>query len=335
MAAAISRCSSAGRHVDCFSDRVCIAWSMAFSPIVFGQLSGEDGVESEAGHPGRVDAEFDDLVPPTPMQHIGRHFMRFRWPGIDGGFAFELPPFPHRWLTVHGPGEPVELLIETTHDVRGTRRELLQHHIGQVFDVGDPVDHRPPLDTETASEFGAQGEVVGGRGGALVEFEGAGIQRQPPPIRRVDTVRHHDMGMQLRVQRTRGVLTERRRDDPFGVDGDDLTVHPEPGVRVTLHPIHHRRDRSVMGGQHMITDTVIADREQGRHRLGSRRGDVEPSDRGVAEPATQQHLGLVRISTSEQGQEGVVVDLAVQAKEFGAAAVPDPTRFTAVEVVVR
>ncbi len=54
-------------------------------------------------------------------------------------------------MPLEGVDEPVQLLIDTTLNAPGARRELLQHHITNMGNVGDAIGDLTPLDTEPAS----------------------------------------------------------------------------------------------------------------------------------------------------------------------------------------
>ena len=75
------------------------------------------------------------------------------------------------------------------------------------------------------------------------------------------------MGMQLRVHRATGVLSERRRDDPRCVDNRHLTADPIAGVRVTFDPTLHGSHRCVVRGDHLAANVPVAECEQHRHRF--------------------------------------------------------------------
>ena len=144
------------------------------------------------------------------------------------------------------------------------------------------------------------------------------------------------MGVELRVERPRGVLSERRGDDPFGVDDGDLAVDAVAGVGVGLDPVdHHRRPRCRGRRAPSARVSVVADREQGRHRLRRRRGDVEAADRVVAVAAGRggPRRAAAGWSPAMMPEELAVDDLAFEAEPLGAAAVPDALRFAGVEVV--
>ena len=168
------------------------------------------------------------------------------WPGLDDGLAFELPPLPRRRVPFHRVDEPIELLVRPSSHISRARGELFEDGLVDAVDLGDPVGDGLPVDAEPFGEFGAKRRVVDRRQRSLVELEGAGVERQPPPIGGADTVGHHDVGVKVRVECSRGVLAERRCDDALGVDDRDFAVDPESGVGVRLDPSDHRSDCRVV-----------------------------------------------------------------------------------------
>ena len=64
----------------------------------------------------------------------------------------------------------------------------------------------------------------------------------------------------LRVQCSAGVLPERCRHDPLGVDDGDLTTDPVTGVSVRLDPAGQLPHRSVMRVEHRAPDRLVAQR---------------------------------------------------------------------------
>ena len=62
------------------------------------------------------------------------------------------------------------------------------------------------------------------------------------------------MGVQLRVERAAGVLTEGGGHDALGVDDRDLAADAVAGVGVPLDPAGHRSDRGVVSGEHLASD---------------------------------------------------------------------------------
>ena len=70
----------------------------------------------------------------------------------------------------------------------------------------------------------------------------------------LDLGRDHGVGVQLRVDRPGGVLTEQRRDDPW-VSTWWTPFGATPGHRpVRLEPAQRGVDRGVVGGEHLGAD---------------------------------------------------------------------------------
>ena len=82
--------------------------------------------------------------------------MGFGRSAVDDGFAFEAPSFPWGGVAVEGVDEPVEFLVDAALHVGGAGGELLEHAVGYVGDLGDPVHDGFPGDTEPGGELGAQ-----------------------------------------------------------------------------------------------------------------------------------------------------------------------------------
>ena len=141
--------------------------------------------------------------------------------------------------------------------------------------------------------------------------------------------------MELRVERSAGVLAEHRSDDPLRIDDSNLATDPVAGVGVTFDPPGERSDRSVVGVEHLASDVVVAEREQDRHRLGCRGGDVEPADRVVVVAASEMPVWALRVHAGDECEEGVVVDLAGETEHRCAIAEPDAAGFAGLQVVVR
>ena len=141
--------------------------------------------------------------------------------------------------------------------------------------------------------------------------------------------------MQLRIQRSAGVLSKRRCDDPLRVDNHHLPTDPISGMRVTFDPNLHSRHRRVVSSDHLAANVPVAEREQHRHRLRGRRGHVEPAHRLVVIAAAQVALRTTRVLPGHQRDERLVGDLTDQTELDGGGAEPDATWFARVQVVVR
>lgn len=143
------------------------------------------------------------------------------------------------------------------------------------------------------------------------------------------------MGVQLRVERAAGVLSEGGGHDALRVDDRDLAADSVPGVGMPFDPAGERGDCGVVSGDDFPSGVEVTEREQHRRRLRCRAGDVEAAHRLVVVRATEVAVGACRVEPTHERDEGVVVDLAAEAEELGSVAEPDASRFTGLEVVVR
>ena len=168
------------------------------------QLRGEPlrrtRVDRVVDDPFGVEAEGVDLLVPLPVEGAAVDPVGLGGPGVDDGFSFEPPAFAWRRVTFEGVDKSVELLVESAGDVAGAGGELLEDNFVQALELGDPVRNGVPADAEAADEFSAQGGVVDGREGALIQFECAGVEGEPPSVGGADAVGEDDVGVQVWVE---------------------------------------------------------------------------------------------------------------------------------------
>ena len=122
----------------------------------------------------------------------------------------------------------------------------------------------------------------------LIRHQTAGIQSEPPPIRRQHLRRDHRVAVQLRIQLPGHMLTEHPRRDPLHVNRHHLTRHPKPGLRMALHIPQHRVHRRVMRRQNLATHLGVRDGGEDRHRLRRRERHVIPTHRPLTKRPTQR-----------------------------------------------
>ncbi len=142
------------------------------------------------------------------------------------------------------------------------------------------------------------------------------------------------MRVHLGVQTAAGVLPEHPHHDPFGVDAHHMALSPHPRVGLGLDPAQHCVHGPVMGLGHLTAELRVADAEEHRHRLRRRERRIEPSNRGVPEPATQIRSGR-RVLSSHHRQKRLVDYPTGETQPLRAPAPPPPGRFTTIEVVRR
>ena len=303
--------------------------------VVVDRSPIQDLFDRVLDHPTRFHAERSGLLAPAVVQARGVDRLRLAGAAVDGGFPVDQPALLWCGFAAHRVDEAVELLLDTSTHLGGADRELGEERLGHVADLGDAVLRRVPHHTETLRQLGSQTSVVERRQGALVALDEAGVEGEPTTVGRLHTVGDHEVGVELRVERPAGVLAEHRRDDPLGVDDGDLAADPVAGVGVTFDPSGERSDRGVVGVEHLASDVVVAEGEQDRHRLGCRGGDVEAADRVVVVAASEMSVRALRVHAGDEGEEGVVVDLARQAEHRCAVAEPRAAGLAGLQVVVR
>ena len=331
-AAATSRVTSAGRHVDWRSLRASTARDMTLVDRRRVEAwPAVDAVEGPVEERVGFDAESDEAPGPFLGECRGIRAGLGR-SAVDDRFALESPPFPRRGFALEGLGEPFDLAVDPVADLPGPTRIGREDLWGDVGDLGDAVLRGLPPHPEPLGDLGPQTAVVERGQGALVALQGLGVEGEPAAVGGEDPVRDHDMGVQLRVELSAHVLAKRHRHDPLRVDRVDLPMHAVAGVGVVLDPVDHRRDRGVMPGEDRVAHLLPADRVEDRQRLGCRERHVEAAHRPLAVGRTQCPAGG-GVEAVHQRQERVLVDLAPEAQLGGPAAVPPPRWLVAVEVV--
>jgi hypothetical protein len=253
------------------------------------------------------EAEVVELLAPAPAERdsVGAGLAGA---AVDRRLPFDGPALPRCRSASDCVDEALDLLVASLLHLLGAFRELGKDLLGSVGHLGQAVLDGLPTDSEPRSQLGAQTGGVQGGDGALVALEGAGVEGQA------------------------GVLTERRRDQPVGVDGPDLPVDPVAAVGMILDPPERGSNRGVMGVEDLPADVLVADGEQHRHRLRCRAGDVE-APHGPVGVAGAEQRAVHGVDAIHDGEEVLVVGLAGQAEHLGPSAEPPAGRFVAVEVV--
>ena len=185
------------------------------------------------------------------------------------------------------------------HDLLPPRREGREEVGREAGDLGDPLHRHGPGDPETCGELGAQHRVVQVAAGERVPVDGLRVDRGPPAVRAVQQVRHHQVGVQLRVPRPRGVVLEAGDDPPVGVDVGGalpaalMPAQPVPGHRLQI--VDHLPDGDLVGVPDRGRHCLVAEPEQHAHRLGGGDGDVGPGPAHVHPPAGELQRGRVPV----------------------------------------
>lgn len=230
---------------------------------------------------------------------------------------------------------PLDEVGQLRVDLPGPLREQLEEVVGHADDLGLPgtVRYGLPGDAEPVGQLGAEGGVVDPAGGTLLAEEPAGVEGEPLAGGVLDLRPDHGVGVQLRVQRPGGVLTEHRDRETSGVDLVDA-VGPVPcHVPVPLDPGERRLHGGVVSGEDLpLHGRVVGQGPQHRHRLGRReRGVVAPRRLG---PVPAPHLvPAARVPGLEHEFELRTVDLAREAGGGDAPTPPATRRLVGIGVV--
>jgi len=105
--------------------------------------------------------------------------------------------------------------------------------------------------------------VVDRREGALVALEATSVQGEPTSSWPLHLRSHHDVGVELRIAGSAGVLAKHRRSDPVGVDDDHLTVGRHAGDRLAVDELDQRGDGCLVSGNDLPTNLGRCDRPRG------------------------------------------------------------------------
>ena len=236
-----------------------------------------DAIDGIVDHTIRVEPEPPGLLRPAGMQYLGVDRVRLVGTAVDHGLPLQPPSLAGRRLTAHRVDEAIELVVHAPPDVGGARRELGEQVGADVAHLGDASFGRMPSNTEARRHLGAQAGVIESGECLLVVLDQPGVECQPATVGRLDPVGDHEMGVDLRVERSAGVLAERSRHDPLGVDHRHFPTDPVPGVRVPFDPAGERSDCSIVCGEHFPTDVMVTEGEHHGHGLRRRTRHVEPA----------------------------------------------------------
>ena len=296
------------------------------SPCATGSVHGVD-------HRPRRVAEISGLLPPGTAELCG---------GIAGllhtrvrrRFTLDRSTFEPRRMTALACFELLDPGIRFDVDLGGALGEHGEQLRVETGDLGLAVHDRLPPDTEPRRQLGAEHRLIQATEGALVLLQHPRIQRHPPPIRRLDLRRHHEMRVDLRVIQPRRRLPEPRHRQPDRVQMQPATVRADTRrCRPPLQRLNDRTHRDVMTLQQPV---ITRERPQHRQRLRSRQRCVEPRHRlhdpTIARrpirqrpPETPTRYG---IQPGEERLQLLAVDVPDQPEAVGLGAHPHPGNLT-------
>ena len=97
-------------------------------------------------------------------------------------------------------------------------RQRVALGVGDPLEADRAVDAKLPCDSKSLSELISNLSLVDGVGSAEVGTERSLIKRSEASILAAGQVRDHDVGVQVRIPRTRCSMGEASGDGPFGTD---------------------------------------------------------------------------------------------------------------------
>ncbi len=237
------------------------------------------------GQPGRAEQVLGDLAHRRRRRRPGAAQCRGDQPaGVKPGIA--VPWLAHRsrsrrrahsarlagrvarhaaWAA-SGPDTPRSSIARL--DLLAPGREHGEQVGRDADDLGDALLRCRPGDTEPLGELPAQHRVVEVGGGQRVPVHGPGVDRRPLAVRAAQQVRHHQVGVQLRVPGPRGAVLERGHDPPVGADPVGalpvalVPAQPVPGDRLQVG--QRLTDRGLVAGADRGRDLRLAEAEQRR-----------------------------------------------------------------------
>ena len=163
-------------------------------------------------------------------------------------------------------------------DLRPPPAERAQHRRRHTSDVGDPVPHRRPLDTELARQLSPQPRLVEVSGRLRVRIDPPPIERRPAPVRTEREVRDQDVRVELRIAGPRRPMPERGRDQPAARDPVDTAGAAASHRGLPLHVAEGVRNRDAVRRLDRPPHRLIADAEENAHALRRRERQIEPRD---------------------------------------------------------
>ena len=140
------------------------------------------------------------------------------------------------------------------------------------------------------------------------------------------------MGVELRIEASAGVLTERCSDDPLSVDTHHVSVDPPPGVSMILHPTQDSVHRSIMSPHHLTPYLFVTETEQDRDRLGSREGGVVTTRRRLTHLPAKVGAGG-RMFPIEESMERSGLDITIQPQTTSSPTPPTTRRLITINVI--
>ena len=224
-------------------------------------------------------------------------------------------------------------LVHALLDLHAPTREMPEHPFVDALDLRRPLLHRPPPQPELPADPMTEFCVVEVAGGLRVPVDRPAVQCRPATLS-ARRVRDDRMGVQLRVARATGAMTERRDEQPVATQEPPAALAAPRERRLTLQVPKRRRDRLVVCGAHHPGRLCLDKAEQDRNGLRCTERQVKPRDVMLALRLPQPRLAAVRRRAGEHRRERLIINAALEPQQPCAAPGPHPGSLAGPLVVV-
>jgi hypothetical protein len=259
----------------------------------------------------RVLAALGRLGPPPPIQGVRGLVLLGLAGGMDGPLDQPRRPLPSGGLqALEFQVNLVAALGETPHQLVGHPWEL---------PVAVPVGRRP-LHPQRPGELALVGGPVDGVGGQPMPVQVPAVQGRPPTVRALDTVSHHQVGVQQRIALSASAVVEADRQQPLSVHML-VAAMAAPCPQVLVQVGGRLGHASVMGLKDRPAGGRVAQAVEDRDALGGAHDHVEGRD-GVAAMGAAEELVGVGVAALKHASEPRRRCFALQPEAGGAGTIP-------------
>jgi hypothetical protein len=258
------------------------------------------------------------LLTPPSVQGVRGLLLLGLAGGLDG--PLDQPRCP--LATIHG--QPVQLGV----DLAGALGKAPDQRLGHPLELPVAVAvRRRPLHSQCPDELALVGGPVDGVRGQPMPIQVPAVQGRPASVRPLDTVGHHQMGVQQRIAFSGGPVVEPDRQQPPAGHVLDAAV-AAAGSQVLVQVADGLGQPGVVGGQHRPAGGRVTQAVEDRHALGRPQHHIK-ARHGVATVGAAEQLAGVGVAALEHLPEARRGCFALQPQAAGAGAVP-PARGLAV-----
>ena len=174
-------------------------------------------------------------------------------------------------------------------DLRAPLGEVIDHRPRDPLDLRRAISDRVPLDPQVLRQPRSQLGLIEAASGLGLLEQGRTVERDIAPVLApLGEVRHHGVGVQLRIKGAARAVAKHRADEPLPRLLAALAAVARPdNAGLALHVAKRRLNGLVVSLAHRRRDLLAAEVKQQRRRLRRREGHVHPLHRLVADELSQ------------------------------------------------